>query len=402
MPPGKLLLLPGDESRESRSVNRTARITIVIGTALALSAGLLVALPQGAALVRARQSDAWSRDLATASDEQLPAIMAELLARDAEALPTLAAGLCSPRKKVAHASSAALQQLLTRWDGLPAAEVAPHIARLARELSRVGADLPAAQRPAARQLAVRILRRPLDPNLVDAGQLLADCETVLRHCPAMPPAAIDPHLLAGANRETATEVIRPDIKAAPPPEDALDSAGDERLPALVGRRHAAELEEPALIDPPPERTVEPKRFLPPKAAPLASSKPLADDALTTPPATDRFAYLRSLSDVDVMQHLHTSDEARIAAATSELFRRGFTPVHLPLARAMTHPDAAVRLKLVEALPQLRDIDPRPWLVHLSADDDAGVRRAAQGILRTGENSAATPRRASELPPSYSR
>jgi hypothetical protein len=381
---GKLLLLGDGESRESRSVNRTSRIAIVIGIAAALSVGLLLALPKGVTLVRARLTAAWRSDLATASDEQVPAVIAELVSRDAAALPALIAGLRSGRKVVADESAAALQGLLARWEGLPAAEAAPRISRLARQLSGASAELPAAQRPAARQMAERILQRPFDPDSVDAGQVLADCEAVLQHCQASPPAAIDPHGIASAERNAVTEVVRPDIESVPPPDDALDSAGDESLPALVGRRHTTGLAEPALIDPPPERTLEPKRFLAPKAAPLSSAKPPADESYGSPQPEDRFGYLRSLSDVDVMQHLHTSDEARIAAATSELLRRGFTLVHLPLARAMTHADPAVRLKLVESLPLLRDIDPRPWLVHLSADPDANVRRAAQGILQTSQ------------------
>jgi HEAT repeat protein len=49
---------------------------------------------------------------------------------------------------------------------------------------------------------------------------------------------------------------------------------------------------------------------------------------------------------------------------------------------MFHPDPKVRMALTRRLPELPGVNPVPWLLELSRDDDAEVRRSAISLMAT--------------------
>jgi hypothetical protein len=106
----------------------------------------------------------------------------------------------------------------------------------------------------------------------------------------------------------------------------------------------------------------------------------------------------SVDETDTLQLMYglqsDDDEVREAAA-SELKSRGFSEVHLELARQLTCAKADVRAKLAERLPGTSGIDARLWLTWLMRDESADVRLAAIGVLATTGQSESF-RRAMEI------
>jgi hypothetical protein len=90
----------------------------------------------------------------------------------------------------------------------------------------------------------------------------------------------------------------------------------------------------------------------------------------------------SMETVDVMRGMQADESGTVAEARAELVRRGFSEVHLELARRLFDPDPEVRKQLVRTLPQLHSIDAMPWLLRLTQDGDAEVRLAALTLLAT--------------------
>jgi hypothetical protein len=74
-----------------------------------------------------------------------------------------------------------------------------------------------------------------------------------------------------------------------------------------------------------------------------------------------------------------------AATRAELSWLGIDESQLKLARAAVDDDPRVRKEVVEALPSVANVDARGWLLWLSYDRDADVRRAAIALLATAGN-----------------
>jgi hypothetical protein len=89
-----------------------------------------------------------------------------------------------------------------------------------------------------------------------------------------------------------------------------------------------------------------------------------------------------LDPVELMRRLHVEDATAAAEAEAELARRGFTAVHLELARRLFHPDLRQRKELVRRLPGLQSVDTVPWLLWLCRDAHRDVRLSAIAILAT--------------------
>ena len=95
-------------------------------------------------------------------------------------------------------------------------------------------------------------------------------------------------------------------------------------------------------------------------------------------------WVAELADLEVMRLLHHGDYGVRYTPERELDRRGYAREHLAIAKQLVHPDPRERQQLAEQLPRMTDIDPRPWLLQLSEDDDARVRRTAEGILQASK------------------
>ena len=147
---------------------------------LALAAGL-VTLVVGLSGQYARlMAEHWRKQLLTASDQQAPLLVGRVATLGQPGTPVLVEALGSRHESVARAAKWTLLEQLSRWEALSGRARSPKLATLADALARyVGQFGPTARRDAA-DLAVRILRVPLDPKTVDPGRLIGSCEKVLR------------------------------------------------------------------------------------------------------------------------------------------------------------------------------------------------------------------------------
>lgn len=117
---------------------------------------------------------------------------------------------------------------------------------------------------------------------------------------------------------------------------------------------------------------EPRRFAPPADMTAISGTRTDVDAAGV--VETRLETMR------LVERLH--DPNRGPHARQELARRGLTRLELELAERLSDPNAATRLRWLEALPGINGIDARPWLLWLSRDADAEVRLTALGLMAT--------------------
>jgi len=82
--------------------------------------------------------------------------------------------------------------------------------------------------------------------------------------------------------------------------------------------------------------------------------------------------------------LQSPGTPQASAAAAELHRRGFSLREIEIGKHLTSPDAAERTKFTEQLPS-SGIAVKPWLLYLSGDPDAEVRRAAVTIMATSND-----------------
>ncbi len=86
--------------------------------------------------------------------------------------------------------------------------------------------------------------------------------------------------------------------------------------------------------------------------------------------------------LELDRRLRAADEVTAAAARKDQERLGIDESQLALARGAVDPDPQVRTELAEALPSTGAVNGRRWLLWLSQDSDAEVRRAALSLLAT--------------------
>src|SRR5688572_13408509 len=77
--------------------------------------------------------------------------------------------------------------------------------------------------------------------------------------------------------------------------------------------------------------------------------------------------------IRLMHELNDADTDTTERAARELAARGFTDLHVQLARRLTSPDIAQRSSLAAELPRVAGIDARLWLTWLLRDEEAEVR-----------------------------
>ncbi|MFN0019324.1 MAG: HEAT repeat domain-containing protein [Pirellulaceae bacterium] len=353
---------------------------------------------------RSRAEQLGKELLAAETPGQLEAIARELGVFDDAAVKPLVQALVSDDPSISLAAGNEISRLLAAWRQQPQKSSGAKVAALAKELARQCESIPPEQQRLARQWAEGILLWPLKGNGVDAAAVLADCEAIL----AMPQP--DEDLLAerqarlakrkeeDQRREILTEVeIQSDDVSRKGLANLPPKVSPEDMPSPSSDTESSTADDPAEADEPnslPLHPREPRGIYVPRArsiddpAPPAqpNTLPKGEPSLSPPiKASASREDLTSLPDLEVMQDLHSMNAATIAAAEKELSRRGYKAVHLSIARQLTDPDPANRLKLVQSLPRARGVDPRPWLLRLSQDHDEAVRSAALSILRTSQD-----------------
>ena len=310
----------------------------------------------------------------------------------------LVQALLDERQVVFDLTSETIDRALVEWQFLSARESHERLVTLAGELEACVKRLPAQRRFVARRWAEQIALRSSNARSSDTADLLANCETVLRQSTIQGEVAARPPSRPAANssRRPATvsaidlSAIEPNAfrDAQSPPQTSLP---DSTIVDSTGSRPArapTERASPGTKQASPSR--EPHRLVAPTAQPITERRPAIADTPASRPAAkpaETEPNLSRLGDFEVMRKLHELRANLSEAAEKELRRRGYRTVDLPICQALTNPDPAIRLKLAEALPSLHSVNPRPWLLQLSQDENADVRQAAESILRTSGHPA---------------
>jgi hypothetical protein len=251
----------------------TTRIQVLLALAL-------LAVIAGAAGLGRAPLETWTRSRLLAQQQRqlakLPApgavSLVQRLATDDDYAPVIAGALGDGRSDVAAAAERALPRMVARWKRMSSTAASPHVASLAAALAAGSESLPPNRRPSAHTLARQLLAWPIDNQTVDAGRLIADCETVLR----LPLPIEPPRRLAGLDADSKPAAAAPFANAvlASPPllADPPTNATSEPLPPLVSGQQA-----PArLIDANQETPLEPRQFLAPRAARISDDQPTAE------------------------------------------------------------------------------------------------------------------------------
>lgn len=373
---------------------------------LLIAAALLAAAVGLRGPVARRVAFHWQRQLAGASDAEVYETLDRIAGLGEPGFPALVETL-DVGEPVGRAAKRTLLAEMARWQRLPSGEASRKLAALAEALAGRVDRLGVEGKLDAADLADRILLWPLDGEAVEPTDVIACCERVLRAAARAETEGrgADARSIAsaeapgGAARSTETREL-PDF--APPTGDIASDFGGSRgfegvpLPdelQSAGPAPMAELSLPPLRpieeSPSEEGTRQPPvvRLLPaPAAGPIAGRPALLPDGenggtdLSVPPSD-----WSRLETVEVMRRLRADSRFVAAGARAELSRRGFSEVHLELARRLFDPDPEVRKQLARVLPNVQSVDATPWLFELARDPDAEVRRTALALITTTED-----------------
>jgi hypothetical protein len=339
----------------------------------------------------------WRWQLAGAADNQCEAVLDQLGNLGEAGIPAMAEALGSTRESLARPAGHLLWKEVGDWARQPSPAGSPKFAALAHQLAWRLPSFDPAARAVAADLAMEILRQPLDGRVVDRSAVLADCDRILQATAAERLLATD---LQG-RQPTAAPAGAGASRALPPGERAESYAGSSGLsqPKLTAHDDGSlTTGNPFRDSPGPASSAganSPEAGGPAGASPKmlahdpspnvemsAAGSPLAARAGSGEDLDRARRRWTSMDIVDLMRGLQAVDVGTAADARAELIRRGFSEVHLKLAQQLFDPDPEVRKQLVRMLPQLHSIDAMPWLLRLTQDDDAEVRLAALTLLAT--------------------
>ena len=291
-------------------------------------------------------------------------------------IPILIEALASPRERIAHAARQTLLEQIDQWKTLSAGGSSPKFSLLAHELADRQSELGPAGRHDAAELAVLILRGPLDPGTIDTVEVIACCEKVLRAAQADPATVVTDALARRADNDTAS-AARIALRG---PDRWQTSAGQEpsahetATPALLLSPGGSPGAGPSL---PLAKTDGAQQVAGSKSSATGGTSPVSpgengtgpfkvsDNAVhqasaveKLPPAPPSNA-LKSVDSFELLQQSCSPTEETFAAARAELSRRGFTEVHFDLARRLFSADPAVRKELARRCPSCAASTPLP-------------------------------------------
>jgi hypothetical protein len=330
-------------------------------------------------------------ELADAADATVPGVLRKLAALGEPGRAAVVRALGSPRAVIVRSAVQSLDAELESWSRLSPEAVEPRLAELARLLaSQVEALQPPAQ-AAARRLAMRILRWPEAGLSIDRADVILACERVLSAQP--PPRVVQANQpRRGATTRVAKKRTGP---RAVDRRQAKSRMSEWPRPALLPDQMAASTLSRAdsSAPPSPNEIAEPARFDPRDSVPLASAEASPDQAHLEAASAASLAggngatedhELDRLSTLDLFARLH--DAPTVAQRAARLLeRRGFTLRQIEVGKHLTSPDAHERHQWVEALPGMRGVEAKAWLLHLSRDQSLSVRRAAISLLATNRD-----------------
>lgn len=388
-----------------KTLTRT-RVLLLASAGLVLAVGIVWVAPRDSYLLRQ-----WQAGLASLPDEDVPVRLEQVAAIGDRGRPVLVELLHSDRKVVAQEAFRLLSRYLDEQELVAPEESSPRVCLLSKELAEQSRSQGEHAGHASVRLATRLLLWPIDRNEVDGEQLVANCEKAIR--------AFSTDETEDGSGESHDSLVAPTRGLDAPNIMSASALAD--LPGGGLTVELAELPELARREadfaPPAQR--EPRSFYPMATrsilddrsvgAPTTSAPPLAEESQplesrletfrpgivlrresSRPAEPERGSTELPMSErpvLEVMQLLASADPDLAHRASDELSRRGFRPHHLQLAERLFDPDAEVRRQLVDRLPQLPAIDSRPWLIWLSSDADAEVRKAAIGFIATANDPA---------------
>jgi hypothetical protein len=391
---------------------------------LAMTAGMLALVFGLRGQYGRLAAEHWRGQLDAVPDEDAGILLRAVAELGEPGIPVLVEALGSERESIARAGKQALSEQLERWQMLSPSAASSRLAILADALAeRVERFGPPARHDAA-NLATRILLWPLDSRAADARRVIASCEKVFqatsvpggvlledglagrRHQP-VGPADADPGRHQPATADDPTELGRSlvslsrfpggglPIESFPKPAEPQDaepilvgdgrSGGPRRLAPPPAARPLSTWRQPdgtsaaAGRPAPVPASQAPSDRPPPDPNPLRKLSLTGEDGALSSGPSDKFSELET---VQLMQRLARQEEPRASGARAELVRRGFTEVHLELARRLFDPDPEVRKRLARLLPAVQSVDAAPWLLWLSRDSDPEVRLVAIGLIAT--------------------
>jgi hypothetical protein len=392
--------------------HKRARLTpvlFVIGMALAMLAALWKAAEatrQAALLAQLQQAD----------DSQASLLLRRAMHDSASGSQLCVVALQSRRQAVVAAAQEVLFEEIARWELLGDAEAIQRRQQLARQLADCVESLSQRGRIAAREIAMSLLSMPAASSAIEQGALTRACEQVLRAnldrgsvqrpestIAQMPAGRVntaawlaEPEARTVQASDTSQTVTRDSHGVARPgamlPLDEMNQqdtfSSDSGPPDPASR--SSDVAAPQLLSGDMSHALPIEQYQEQaQPLPVAQEQPSADQParlLDEPPArpllsTNEHDLESRLETMRLVERLH-GDEATAQHARRELARRGFTATELEIASRLTDPHPATRLRWLEALPGLPEIDARPWLLWLSRDASADIRLAALSIMAT--------------------
>ncbi len=232
-------------------------------------------------------------------------------------------------------------------------------------------------RRAAAELATRRIAAPRAQSPEAYARFLTDCQQILTfQSPADVSATVqtDPHDLAAQ---------RAQLQRLKQPEYLLSPSSDSKV--LLAPLPSSEVEPPTPRIRANEAEASQGAGRPQLRAPQTALE-LEPSPVSSTPAANQPASLtsplKSMPLIELLTQLHINDAAQASTAERELVRRGITPRQIEIGRALTSPLASERRRWADALPNLAEIDAKPWLLWLSRDADADVRRTVVTLMAT--------------------
>ena len=387
---------------------------------LIMAAGLIALVAGFRGHFARLMAEHWQAKLNRVSDDRVPVLLAAVAELGEPGIPVLVEAFGSRRESVARAGKQILIEEVSRWELLSSPEASRRLAILAESLAdRIDQFGPTARSDAA-ELATRILLWPLDDKSVDRGRVAQWCDRILR-VSAPERRTLDEHYRSGGVTRLLVGGDPAETYAANLDRSMVAAVGlgaADTVPAAVAAESEPESlpsqESPTIVqlrgDHPDNATRlrvanephgEPRKHIGIEVTPLerlaqlfsasgenaqktrASSSVAETQPLDPPAEPDPVVdSLRRADTITVMKQLRSADGRVAAAAEVELTRRGFSGAHLELARRLFHPDPSVRKQVGRTALETPDVNPVPWLVELSRDDDPEVRLTAVTLMAT--------------------
>jgi hypothetical protein len=319
-------------------------------------------------------------------------------------------GLNSPKESLRREVRLGLDDELDRWLRLPRKEAGQRLGWLASALAAEAEWRDPSSRSFAADLAMRLLLWPADGGTIDRSRLVAQCEQVLRA--VRPPGDgrwRREQELARASRASADRLNSPLPVTT---HETLPSASLQApaLPPLFADDRTAEssaVAVPRTLEPeksatrlaPADRVERPAMRNPLRASanePARADEAPADEAGWAPAAgeTEPKGSVETASALEEIEGLQRQNSLELfaqlksgdaEAAEAELTRRGYTYRQIEVGKHLASKDPEERRRWTEALPGMRGINTKDWLLLLSRDENAEVRRAAVTLMATSQD-----------------